>query len=143
MNLSEGNLTPDPDRSHDALAQLQEQVRTVLELLLPGSGDELLPMGTTGWPHYPYLRTGILSWMDDCRGRGYRTRQTRIFGPGVILAEVRVQHLVDDYWLLETRHGGVNEQGGVEIVIGPPMAQAILRIRGSGESLLDDGDAVG
>ena len=143
MNLSEGNLTPDPDRSHDALAQLQEQVRTVLELLLPGSGDELLPMGTTGWPHYPYLRTGILSWMDDCRGRGYRTRQTRIFGPGVILAEVRVQHLVDDYWLLETRHGGVNEQGGVEIIIGPPMAQAILRIRGSGESLLDDGDAVG
>ena len=143
MNLSEGNLTPDPDRSHDALAQLQEQVRTVLELLLPGSGDELLPMGTTGWPHYPYLRTGILSWMDDCRVRGYRTRQTRIFGPGVILAEVRVQHLVDDYWLLETRHGGVNEQGGVEIVIGPPMAQAILRIRGSGESLLDDGDAVG
>ena len=143
MNVSEGNLTPDPDRSHDALAQLQEQVRTVLELLLPGSGDELLPMGTTGWPHYPYLRTGILSWMDDCRVRGYRTRQTRIFGPGVILAEVRVQHLVDDYWLLETRHGGVNEQGGVEIVIGPPMAQAILRIRGSGESLLDDGDAVG
>ena len=143
MNLSEGNLTPDPDRSHDALAQLQEQVRTVLDLLLPGSGDELLPMGTTGWPHYPYLRTGILSWMDDCRVRGYRTRQTRIFGPGVILAEVRVQHLVDDYWLLETRHGGVNEQGGVEIVIGPPMAQAILRIRGSGESLLDDGDAVG
>ena len=54
-----------------------------------------------------------------------------------------VQHLVDDYWLLETQHGGVNEWGRAEVVTGPPMAQAILRIRGSGDNLLDDVDAVG
>ena len=50
-----------------------------------------------------------------------------------------VQHLVDDYWLLQTQHGGVNEWGAIEVVDGPPMAQAILRIRGSGGKMLDDG----
>ena len=143
MNASEGNLIPDPNRSHDALTQLRGQFRTVLDLPLPGDGNELLPIGTTGWPHYPHLKTGIFSWTEECRRQGYQTRQTRIFGPGVILAQVTVQHLVDDYWLLETRHGGVNEWGQVEVVTGPPVAQVILRIRGSGDNLLDDVDAVG
>ena len=106
-----------------AHTELRGLARTVLDLLLPGNGNELLPIGTTGWPHYPYLKT-------------------RIFGPGVILARVAVQHIVDDYWLLQTQHGGVNEQGRIEVVTGPPMAQAILRIRGSGDNLLDDGGEV-
>ena len=80
--------------------------------------------------------------MKECERPSYHTRQTRIFGPGVILAQVTVQHIVDDYWLLQTQHGGVNEQGRIEVVTGPPMAQAILRIRGSGDNLLDDGGGV-
>ncbi len=142
MNASEGNLMPGPDRSPDALTELRGLARTVLDLLLPGNGNELLPIGTTGWPHYPYLKTGIFSWMKECERPSYHTRQTRIFGPGVILAQVTVQHIVDDYWLLQTQHGGVNEQGRIEVVTGPPMAQAILRIRGSGDNLLDDGGGV-
>ena len=95
----------------------------MLDLLLPGNGNELLPIGTTGWPHYPYLKTGIFSWMKECERPSYHTRQTRIFGPGVILAQVTVQLIVDDYWLLQTQHGGVNEQGRIEVVTGPPMAR--------------------
>ena len=96
MNAPDGILIPDPDRTNDALRELRGQFRTVLDLPLPGDGNELLSIGTTGWPHYPYLKTGIFSWMEECRREGYQTRQTRqtrIFGPGVILAQVTVQHL--------------------------------------------------
>ena len=56
----------------------------------------------------------------------------KLFGPGVILAEVTTQHLVGDFWLVSTQHAGVNEWGRVEVVIGPPVAQAILRFRRAG-----------
>ena len=67
MNSSEGNSIPGPDVIHRNLRELRGQVSTVLDLMLPGKENELLPIGTTGWPHYPYLKTEIFGWMEECR----------------------------------------------------------------------------
>lgn len=132
MSASEGNHDGRYNRTQNAQNRLQSQFRAVLDLLLPGNGNDILPIGQGGWPHWPGLKAEILTWMDESRGPGYEARQVKLFGPGVILAEVTTQHLVGDFWLVSTQHAGVNEWGRVEVVIGPPVAQAILRFRRAG-----------
>ena len=46
----------------------------------------------------------------------------------MILVEVSATRLPGEFWLIRTQYAGINETGAVEIVVGPPMAVAIVRV---------------
>ena len=76
---------------------LRSQLNNVLDLLLPGDGHDLLPLGGQDWPA---LKDQVIGWMaaGSHTGQEYDCVQRQTFGSGTRRVDVEVEHLLDNYW---------------------------------------------
>ena len=89
------------DYYHDKEA-LTEQVRDLLDLLIPDEGNGLVVLGE--WHHSPALEPEIIGWLAsalETEGES-RARHRRILMDGDRPAEVHACHMLDDYWQVRT-----------------------------------------
>ena len=71
---------------------LRAQFNNVLDLLLPGDGNDLLPLHGQDWPA---LKDEVIVWME---GQVYGRRLRQTIGSGAGRVDVEAEHLLDDYW---------------------------------------------
>ena len=104
---------------------LRAQFNNVLDLLLPGDGNDLLPLHGQDWPA---LKDEVIGWMaEGLQGQheyGRRLRQT--FGSGAGRVDVEAEHLLDDYWWVTATPAGTDPNDA---------AMAVVRIRDSKDRL--------
>ena len=75
---------------------LRAQFNNGQDLLLPGDGNDLLPLHGQDWPA---LKDQITGWMtDQLQGMAYGRRLRQTFGSGAGRVDVEAKHLLDDYW---------------------------------------------
>ena len=99
---------------------LRAQFNNVLDLLLPGDGNDLLPLHGQDWPA---LKDRVTGWMaDQLDGMVYGRRLRQTFGSGAGRVDVEAEHLLDDYWWVTATLAGTDPNDA---------AMAVLRIRDS------------
>ena len=99
---------------------LRAQFNNVLDLLLPGDGNDLLPLHGQDWPA---LKDQVTGWMaEQLQGLVYgrRLRQTIESGAGRV--DVEAEHLLDDYWWVTATPAGTHPDDA---------AMAVVRIQDS------------
>ena len=79
---------------------LRAQFNNVLDLLLPGDGNDLLPLHGQDWPA---LKDEVIMWME---GQVYDRRLRQTFGSGAGRVDVEAEHLLDDYWWVTATRPG-------------------------------------
>ena len=79
---------------------LRAQFNNVLDLLLPGDGNDLLPLHGQDWPA---LKDQITGWME---GQVYGRRLRQTFESGARRVDVEAEHLLDDYWWVTATPAG-------------------------------------
>ena len=92
---------------------LRAQLNNVLDLLLPGDGNDLLPLHGQDWPA---LKDQVTGWMAEqiagaCTSTGAVLRQT--IGSDAGRVEVEAEHLLDDYWWVTATPAGANPDDAV------------------------------
>ena len=103
---------------------LRAQFNNVLDLLLPGDGNDLLPLHGQDWPA---LKDQITGWMaDQLQGMAYGRRLRQTFGSGAGRVDVEAEHLLDDYWWVTATPAGTDPDDA---------AMAVVRIRDSKDRL--------
>ena len=103
---------------------LRAQFNNVLDLLLPGDGNDLLPLHGQDWPA---LKGQITGWMaDQLQGMAYGRRLRQTFGSGAGMVDVEAEHLLDDYWWVTATPAGTDPDDA---------AMAVVRIRDSKDRL--------
>ena len=100
---------------------LRAQFNNVLDLLLPGDGNDLLPLRGQDWPA---LKDQVTGWMAaGLQGQHEYDRVLRqSFGSGAGRMGVEAEHLLDDYWWVTATPAGTHPNDA---------AMAVLRIRDS------------
>ena len=99
---------------------LRAQFNNVLDLLLPGDGNDLLPLHGQDWPA---LKDEVIMWME---GQVYGRRLRQTFGSGAGRVDVEAEHLLDDYWWVTATPAGTDPDDA---------AMAVVRIRDSKDRL--------
>ena len=99
---------------------LRAQFNNVLDLLLPGDGNDLLPLHGQDWPA---LKDEVIMWME---GQVYDRRLRQTFGSGTGRVDVEAEHLLDDYWWVTATPAGTDPNDA---------AMAVVRIRDSKDRL--------
>ena len=92
---------------------MRTQLNNVLDRLLPGDGNDLLPLHGQDWPA---LKDQVIMWMaEQLDGMAYgRRRQT--FGSDAGRVDVEAEHLLDDYcWVTATPAGAGPDDAVVRI----------------------------
>ena len=124
------------DYVHEKKA-LTEQVRDLLDLLIPDEGNGLVALGE--WHHSPALESEIIGWLEDILGTegDSRARHRKILTDGDRPVEVHAYHMLDDHWQITTYGFVFHEEGSEspEFPDGPKerkFAMAVARIAGSG-----------
>ena len=104
---------------------LRSQFNNVLDLLLPGDGHDLLPLHGQDWPA---LKDRIIGWMaEGLQGQQeYDRRLRQTFGSGAGRVDVKIEHLLDDYWWVTATPVGTDPNDA---------AMAVVRIRDSKDRL--------
>ena len=95
---------------------LRAQFNNVLDLLLPGDGNDLLPLHGQDWPA---LKDEVTGWME---GQVYGRRLRQTIGPGARRVDVEAEHLLDDYWWVTATPAGTDPDDA---------AMAVVRIQDS------------
>ena len=99
---------------------LRAQFNNVLDLLLPGDGNDLLPLHGQGWPA---LKDEVTGWMaEELQGQVYDRRLRQTIGPGARRVDVEAEHLLDDYWWVTATPAGTDPNNA---------AMAVVRIQDS------------
>ena len=80
---------------------LRAQFNNVLDLLLPGDGNDLLPLHGQDWPA---LKDQVIMWMaEQLDGLVYGRRLRQTIGPDARRVDIEAEHLLDDYgWVTAT-----------------------------------------
>ena len=99
---------------------LRTQFNNVLDLLLPGDGNDLLPLHGQDWPA---LKDEVIGWME---GQVYGRRLRQTIGSGARRVDVEAEHLLDDYWWVTATPAGTDPNDA---------AMAVVRIRDSKDRL--------
>ena len=99
---------------------LRAQFNNVLDLLLPGDGNDLLPLHGQDWPA---LKDEVIMWME---GQVYGRRLRQTFGSGARRVDVEAEHLLDDYWWVTATPAGTDPDDA---------AMAVVRIQDSKDRL--------
>ena len=99
---------------------LRSQFNNVLDLLLPGDGNDLLPLHGQDWPA---LKDEVIMWME---GQVYGRRLRQTIGSGAGRVDVEAEHLLDDYWWVTATPAGTDPNDA---------AMAVVRIRDSKDRL--------
>ena len=96
----------------------------MLDLLLPGDGNDLLPLYGQDWPA---LKDEVIMWMaKELEGLVYGRRLRQIIGSGARRVDVEAEHLLDDYWWVTATPAGTHQDDA---------AMAVVRIRDSNDRL--------
>ena len=95
---------------------LRSQLNNVLDLLLPGDGNDLLPLYGQDWPA---LKDEVIMWME---GQVYGRRLRQTIGSGARRVDVEAEHLLDDYWWVTATPAGTDPDDA---------AMAVVRIQDS------------
>ena len=90
---------------------LRSQLNNVLDLLLPGDGNDLLPLHGQDWPA---LKDQVIMWMER-QVYGRRLRQT--IGSGARRVDVEAEHLLDDYWWVTATPAGTDPDDAAMAVV--------------------------
>ena len=99
---------------------LRAQLNNVLDLLLPGDGQDLLPLHGQSWPA---LKDQVTGWMaEQLQGMAYGRRLRQTIGAGARRVDVEAEHLLDDYWWVTATPAGTDPDDA---------AMAVVRIRDS------------
>ena len=99
---------------------LRAQLNNVLDLLLPGEWNDLLPLRGPDWPT---LKDRVTGWMaDQLQGQVYGRRLRQTFGSGAGRVDVEAEHLLDDYWWVTATPAGTDPDDA---------AMAVVRIQDS------------
>ena len=100
---------------------LRAQFNNVLDLLLPGDGNDLLPLHGQDWPA---LKDQVIGRMaEGLQGQQeYDRVLRRTFGPGAGRVDVEAEHLLDDYWWVTATPAGTDPDDA---------AMAVIRIQDS------------
>ena len=99
---------------------LRAQFNNVLDLLLPGDGNDLLPLHGQDWPA---LKDEVIMWME---GQVYGRRLRQTIGSGARRVDVEAEHLLDDYWWVTATPAGTDPDDA---------AMAVVRITDSKDRL--------
>ena len=104
---------------------LRTQLNNVLDLLLPGDGQDLLPLYGQDWPA---LKDQVTGWMaEELQGQQECERHLRrSFGSGAGRVDVEAEHLLDDYWWVTATPAGTDPDDA---------AMAVVRIQDSKDRL--------
>ena len=99
---------------------LRAQFNNVLDLLLPGDGNDLLPLHGQDWPA---LKDQVIMWMaEQLDGLVYGRRLRQTIGPDARRVDVEAEHLLDDYWWVTATPAGADPNDA---------AMAVVRIQDS------------
>ena len=99
---------------------LRAQFNDVLDLLLPGDENDLLPLRGQDWPA---LKDQVTGWMaEQLQGMVYGRRLRQTFGSGAGRVDVEAEHLLDDYWWVTATPAGTDPNDA---------ARAVVRIKDS------------
>ena len=103
---------------------LRAQLNNLLDLLLPGDGNDLLPLHGQDWPA---LKDQVTGWMaEQLQGMAYGRRLRQTFGSGTGRVNVEAEHLLDDYWWVTATPAGTDPDDA---------AMAVVRIQDSNDRL--------
>ncbi len=103
---------------------LRAQLNNLLDLLLPGDGNDLLPLHGQDWPA---LKDQVTGWMaEQLQGMAYGRRLRQTFGSGTGRVDVEAEHLLDDYWWVTATPAGTHPDDA---------AMAVVRIQDSNDRL--------
>ena len=124
-NIMEASRTV--TRTADILKEyegLRAQFNNVLDLLLPGDGNDLLPLHGQDWPA---LKDQVTGWMaEGLQGMAYGRRLRQTIGSGAGRVDVEAEHLLDDYWWVTATPAGTDPNNA---------AMAVVRIQDSKDRL--------
>ena len=99
---------------------MRTQLNNVLDRLLPGDGNDLLPLHGQDWPA---LKDQVIMWMaEQLKGQVYGRRLRQTIGPGARRVDVEAEHLLDDYWWVTATPAGTDPDDA---------AMAVVRIQDS------------
>ena len=99
---------------------MRTQLNNVLDLLLPGDGNDLLPLYGQDWPA---LKDRVTGWMaEELQGQVYGRRLRQSFGSGAGRVDVETEHLLDDCWWVTATPAGTDPDDA---------AMAVVRIQDS------------
>ena len=100
---------------------LRAQFNDVLDLLLPGDENDLLPLPGQDWPA---LKDQVIGWMAaGLQGQHEYDRVLRqTFGSGTGSVDVEAEHFLDNYWWVTATPSGTHPDAA---------ARAVVRIRDS------------
>ena len=94
---------------------LRAQLNNVLDLLLPGDGNDLLPLRGQDWPA---LKDQVTGWMaEQLQGMVYGRRLRQTFGPGARRVDVEAEHLLDNYWWVTATPAGTDPNDAAMAVV--------------------------
>ena len=103
---------------------LRAQLNNLLDLLLPGDGNDLLPLHGQDWPA---LKDQVTGWMaEQLQGMAYGRRLRQTSGSGTGRVDVEAEHLLDDYWWVTATPAGTDPDDA---------AMAAVRIQDSNDRL--------
>ena len=103
---------------------LRTQLNNVLDLVLPGDGNDLLPLHGQDWPA---LKDEVIMWMEgQLQGMAYGRRLRQTIGSGARRVDVEAEHMLDDYWWVTATPAGTDPDAA---------AMAVVRIRDSNDRL--------
>ena len=107
-NIMEAARTADILKDYEGL---RAQFNNVLDLLLPGDGNDLLPLHGQDWPA---LKDEVIMWME---GQVYGRRLRQTIGSGAGRVDVEAEHLLDDYcWVTATPAGTDPDDAAMAVV---------------------------
>ena len=90
---------------------LRAQFNNVLDLLLSGDGNDLLPLHGQDWPA---LKDQVIMWMaEQLDGLVYGRRLRQTIGPDAGRVDVEAEHLLDDYWWVTATPAGADPDDAV------------------------------
>ena len=95
---------------------MRTQLNNVLDRLLPGDGNDLLPLHGQDWPA---LKDQVTGWIAErLQGqREYERRLRQTFGSGAGRVDVEVEHLLDDYWWVTATPAGTHPDDAAMAVV--------------------------
>ena len=107
---------------------LRAQFNNVLDPLLPGDGNDLLPLRGQDWPA---LKDQVTGWMaEQLQGMAYGRRLRQTFGSGAGRVDVEAEHLLDDYWWVTATPAGTDPDDAAMAVVRIQGQQAPPALRG-------------
>ena len=103
---------------------MRSQLNNVLDLLLPGDGNDLLPLHGQDWPA---LKDEVIMWME---GQVYGRRLRQTIGSGAGRVDVEAEHLLDDYWWVTATPAGTDPDDAAMAVVRIQDSKAPPALRG-------------